>query len=676
MTQPSSPQVSHPIHLFPPSAPDPFVPGVHVGVFVYPRLPFPFFDFPEKVIVNVDKDGGLVPDEVLANENNDPARAAMLEEMVVLEKEVDREVRATIVLPWGLLYDELPTMFSKGESGWKGLNLWGGGVIPRGGTTPAEAQHSGPTIGGRRVYTDDSDLALCVLHSGFVNMGGMRKAKANKMSMKVEVKLTREGRFVGGFGSVYHGGRPGKGGEGGFDSANVAGGDGEDGRRMLSGGWGNGHDGAGLEILAVEFIQELPHSGGLWNRKQRLKEYAERRLVVCQTSLPSVGKRKRAQCRRLAVLGGKPYRGLDSRVWYDISGDDTRWMDNNSLVFSQSGSPTFKYNSAALKSALFPSLSEDDQLVSRSRKRQRLRLDGASSDPNAPQDDPEYGVILETSKERFLVVRHGKIAQSIGTGGVNEVTPEKPTFTISLIQGEVEVTGCAPKSTTTTTTRLENLTPVPEEPKSPLPVPEQPTKEPSPVEPLPPVSTPQELKEMIKDSESGRSTSVVDMELDTSASVTPTATAGPDVPNLAKILPSGGELYQHQDTKPTASGERLKPEEKVTPMGDTPAEGGINQSKPPSPASVTKAEIAYTEVLPLDPVPGFQPEAQVSPQVKLKLQILQRNIRGEDLVFGDGGFGVLSADMDPLDNTKKGWLIEAPRWRKYNGGLSDCIVVG
>lgn len=179
----------------------------------------------------------------------------MLEDMVILEREVDREVRATVILPWGLLYDELPTMFSKGESGWKGLNLWGGGIIPRGGTTPAETHHPGPTIGGRRVYTDDSDLALCVLHSGFVNMGGMKKAKTNKMSMRVEVKLTREGRFVGGFGSVYHGGRPENEREGGLDSVSGAGGNEEDGRRMLSGGWGNGHDGAGLEILAVEFIQ-------------------------------------------------------------------------------------------------------------------------------------------------------------------------------------------------------------------------------------------------------------------------------------------------------------------------------------------------------------------------------------------------------------------------------------
>jgi hypothetical protein len=207
------------------------------------------------VIVNVDKDGLLVSDEVLANESNDPAKAAILEDMVILEKEVDREVRATVVLPWGLLYDELPTMFSKGESGWKGLNLWGGGIIPRGGTTPAETHHSGPTIGGRRVYTDDSDLALCVLHSGFANMGGMRKAKANKMSMKVEVKLTREGRFVGGFGAIFHGGHPVKEREGGLNGVNGAGGNEEDGRRMLSGGWGNGHDGAGLEILAVEFIQ-------------------------------------------------------------------------------------------------------------------------------------------------------------------------------------------------------------------------------------------------------------------------------------------------------------------------------------------------------------------------------------------------------------------------------------
>jgi len=444
----------------------------------------------------------------------------------------------------------------------------------------------------------------------------------------------------------------------------------------LSGGWGNGHDGAGLEILAVEFIQGLSHSGGLWNRKQRLKEYAERRLVVCQTSLPSVGKRKRAQCRRLAVLGGKPYRGLDSRVWHDISGVDTKWMDHNSLVFSQSGSPTFKYNPVALKCALLPSLSKDDRPVSRSRKRQRLHINGASTDPNAPKDDSECGIVLETSKECFLVVRHGKNAQSVGVDGANEATSEQPMFTISLIQGEVEVMGGVAMSVPTKAAKLEDLTPVSEAPKSPLPAPEQPTKEPSPVEPLPPVPTPLGVKQIAQDPERGRSTSVVDMELDTPASVTPTATAGPDMPSLEKALLTSGEPAQRQDAvlqdaKPPASGEKPQPEEKALPTES----GSANVlSKPPSPTPVTNTEAAGAELPPPTP-PVPEPDAQGLPQVKLKLQILQRDIRGEDLVFGDDGLGVLSADVNPLDNTKKGWLIEAPLWKRYNGRFSDCIIV-
>ena len=165
----------------------------------------------------------------------------------------------------------------------------------------------------------------------------------------------------------------------------------------------------------------------------------------------------------------------------------------------------FKYNPIALKNALLPPLPKDDRIVLRSRKRQRLNLNGVSTDPNALEDDSECGIVLETPKERFLVVRHGKSAQPASVDGVEGVTHDKPTFTISLIQGEVEVAGIL------TPTKLEGLTPLPvgEEPKSPLPAPEQPTKEPSPLEPLPPVSIPQELKGVLQDSERGDRKSVV-----------------------------------------------------------------------------------------------------------------------------------------------------------------------
>jgi len=333
---------------------------------------------------------------------------------------------------------------------------------------------------------------------------------------------------------------------------------------------------------------------------------------------------------------------------------------------------------------LFPPLLKDDQVVSRSRKRQRLNLNGVSTNPSASEGVLEYGVVLETSKERFLVVRHGKNTLAASADGVNGVDSDKSTFTISLIQGEVEAAEDVPGSSPTPTTKLEELTPVPAEegPKSPLPAPVKPTKEPSPVEPLPPVSIPQEL-EVVQDLGRGRSASVVDMELDTPVSVTPTATANPDIPSVGKTLPNGGVLEPGQDvllqnTKPTTDTDQSQPEGPMSQEGapsteNIPAQLEAIPSKPPSPTSATSAEAAHIEIPPPTPIP-VPPEVQGPPQVKLKLQILQRNVREEDLVFGDDGLGVLSADVDSLDNTKKGWLIEAPRWRRYDGRISDNIV--
>jgi hypothetical protein len=202
--------------------------------------------------VKVGQDGTVVDDKkkVVAGIGDDAEKKTEVE-LAVVERDIDREVRMTIIVPWGCLIEELPSMANK-SGGWRGLKIWGGGVI---GGTPASMAQIGPsaTIGGRRVYTDDSDLVLCVLHAGFVSVDVMRKAKEQKNDMKVEMRLSREGRFVGGFGAAYDGG-----GETDQDKSNGNKGNSvveEDGRRIMSGGWGNGHDGAGMEILEVEFVQ-------------------------------------------------------------------------------------------------------------------------------------------------------------------------------------------------------------------------------------------------------------------------------------------------------------------------------------------------------------------------------------------------------------------------------------
>lgn len=281
--------------------------------------------------------------------------------------------------------------------------------------------------------------------------------------------------------------------------------------------------------------------------------------------------------------------------------------------------------------------------------------------------------MLETSKERFLIIRHSKNAQPASADNIDGIVSDKPTFTISLIQGEVEVT----EGVSTLPTKPEDLELVPaeEEPKSPLPVPEQPTKEPSPVEPLPPVSIPQESK----DSGRGRSMSVVDMELDTPSSVTPTVTANPDIPSTGTLL-NGGLDAALQSAKSMVNTNQPRPES-ATSQAKAPLPENVSEkaeaipSVPPSPASVTSTATARPEVPTLTSIPAPQPKAQGLPRVKFKLQILQRNVREEDLVFGDDGLGILSVDVDPLDNTKKGWLIETPRWRRYNTSTLDSSVV-
>lgn len=201
------------------------------------------------------------------------------------------------------------------------------------------------------------------------------------------------------------------------------------------------------------------------------------------------------------------------------------------------------------------------------------------------------------------------------------------------------------------------------------------------MEPLPPVSTPQESKEAAQDLERERSTSVVDMELDTPISVTPTATASFDIPSTKTLpnvgVPEPGQVAVLQSVKSTADADQPQPEGAVSQAKSPSIESisGKVEAVPSKHPSPTTTETARPEVPPLTFVSAPQPGVQGPPQVKLKLQILQRNVREEDLVFGDDGLGVLSADVDSLDNTKKGWLIEAPQWRRYNGGISDSIVV-
>lgn len=230
---------------------------------------------------------------------------------------IDMETRATIIIPCGFIPTEKPLKPS----------LWGGGAfVPLGQSNPPRRRSAIPpgkskhrpssskqfnlltdmyargkrnTRSTRRVYTDDSDIFLCAIHSGWLTWSGAKKARERGRDLRVEVRVIRcagsgasniFARGIGGLGqnkSVNEGGDPSMIREemigrfmGGFgekcfnplgrsgrmvreeldefeEEEDAAGVDDpeDDGRALVSGAWGTGHDGSAIEIVGVEFVE-------------------------------------------------------------------------------------------------------------------------------------------------------------------------------------------------------------------------------------------------------------------------------------------------------------------------------------------------------------------------------------------------------------------------------------
>ncbi|KAF8806873.1 hypothetical protein BYT27DRAFT_7101034, partial [Phlegmacium glaucopus] len=156
----------------------------------------------------------------------------------------------------------------------------------------------------RRIYTDDSDIFLCAIHSGWITWSGARKARLKGSDMRIELRMLRcagagagsvlargvgrggeresgekeggegvkeemIGRFVGGYGErcfnpLGKSGRvAGEEGDGGgvdeeeeeAESDLMLDDPDDDGRSLVSAAWGSGHDGSGIEIVNVEFVE-------------------------------------------------------------------------------------------------------------------------------------------------------------------------------------------------------------------------------------------------------------------------------------------------------------------------------------------------------------------------------------------------------------------------------------
>ncbi|KAI0766642.1 hypothetical protein BD413DRAFT_615054 [Trametes elegans] len=407
--------------VFPRSATPPptlILPIRQLGTFVYPRIPFPFFDFPGPV-----SETGAPSDPI--------------------------DIRATIYLPSRFLPLSRPSQ----------PRIWGGGLIPAvppltGAQRQLVQQFSGghPGYGrpepleirdGRRVYTDDSDLFLCALHSGWVSWSMARRARREGKDLRLDLRLTREARYVGGLGAPLR-----------FKTAETEA-DAEaedDGSALLSSGWGNSHDGAGVEILKAEWVPSgTAHSFGLRNRSQRLLEYTERRCAL--GCAPRLGrKRRRLHAFPLMDVSESPLQLRLDRADDELSstrvmvfGTDTSWPEIG-----------FKYHPDAVKEVLFPHSTD-----SRPTKRRKLAASGdafatepitdASSDDGVSQ---QRAVVIETLWESFLISQRGQIPSGDGESdkentvdGTDGGASTSHRYTIALLTNAGGTAGKLPRST-------------------------------------------------------------------------------------------------------------------------------------------------------------------------------------------------------------------------------------
>ena len=248
--------------------------SVSLGTFVWPRTPFPYFFCEVYPKGDGDKENAMSNAKAKGKSKpNGTEKEGKGEGDEINAREW--EIKAVIYIPSGHLPSSPPHR----------PRLWGGGL------TAIEARHQhhyqhNSNHRPRRIYTDDSDLILCVIHSGFVRWSAVRKAKAEGKDLKVEVSLVRisgrglggalgVGRFIGGTGERYWCG------EGDGLGIHLGGGEEDDGRGLMSAGWGSEHDGSGIEILAAGFVDKgTVRSLGRRNRSERLAEYGERRAAI------------------------------------------------------------------------------------------------------------------------------------------------------------------------------------------------------------------------------------------------------------------------------------------------------------------------------------------------------------------------------------------------------------
>ncbi|KAI5995614.1 hypothetical protein EDD15DRAFT_2195575 [Pisolithus albus] len=423
-------------------------PFVNVGVYVWPRTPFPYY-FPEHIPSPVAEDG-------------DAATA---------QAPVPTELRLTVIVPPAFLPPCRPPKF----------RLWGGGLPPPPPFLPSAAISP---LSRRRIYTDDSNVIECAVHAGLLTWSGVARAKREGRAVRVVLALVptlssasgavrgpagtdRNGsttngaaingqvngtasaprtrtstplplvgstsdtsneptqpvyaggvwasRFIGGWGEAFYGDpSAGRGEQGGqmssFEEAE------DDGRGCVSCGWGWGHDGSAFEVISVQVVEKGAHVApglGRRNRTQRLAEYARRRADVL--GLPArpaspFSDMTNTHKRRRSGADFDEMRKVRGAAESAVLADEVRRMEVRTILFGVANSRMckmgsgYKYDPLVLQCILFPH-HHSTTIVGPPRKRWKSSAvtDKTSGNMNTSASPTAAAVVLECTKEAYVV---------------------------------------------------------------------------------------------------------------------------------------------------------------------------------------------------------------------------------------------------------------------------------
>lgn len=240
-------------------------------------------------------------------------------------------------------------------------------------------------------YTDDSNLILAAVHCGKSSWSEIRQARKLKQDAKIVV-----GVWVGG----ANGGRNAKRPKGGAWEGRPGSG------QLHSSSWGNSHDGGGMEIVEITWIEKgAAHAPHRPNRRERMEQYAKRRADL--DLVPPV-KRDRID------------------TWYLDSDDEElsipakrTWDVGDTIVFGKGGTTSgFVYDPHALRSVVFEESNE--------RSTKRLKSNAVSS-------DVRRDIVLENDDEQYILTLN---------------SDDKRTYTLSTLSPKSKKTEVLRKSLT------------------------------------------------------------------------------------------------------------------------------------------------------------------------------------------------------------------------------------